>query len=210
MRAREDMVFKQAGFHEHMDGYKQARREKENVIDSLKQVEGGEKLEEFLNACIAVKDARQSFAEAVAEGEYQPGSGEYTVLESNLNITLKDIENTNPQIYGSVLTYLDKVRQPYENELRTMSQEKQSAALAYSLAGRVGRFIEPVLQPMGFDWRIGTALIGAFAAKEVFVAQMGIVFSVGDDGEGADALRKKLRKRYTPLIAFCVMLFNLN
>jgi len=209
MRAQEDMVLKQTGFHEHEDGYEQARRERESVLDSLKRVEEGDRLEEFLDACIAVMGARQSFVDAVAEGEFEPGSGEYNVLESNLNITLKDIENVHSQIYASVLTYLDKVRAPYENAQASLNQEKQSKGLSYSLAGRIGHFSEPVLHPMGFDWRIGTALIGSFAAKEVFVAQMGIVFSVGDTKEGADALRKKLRKRYTPLIAFCVMLFTL-
>ena len=54
------------------------------------------------------------------------------------------------------------------------------AELEYSAAGRIGKFIEPVLTPLGFDWKIGTALIGAFAAKEVFVAQMGIVYSLGE------------------------------
>ena len=84
-----------------------------------------------------------------------------------------------------------------------------AAAMEYSVAGRVGRFIEPVLTPMGFDWRIGTALIGAFAAKEVFVAQMGIVFAVGDGDENTDALRAKLRGAYSPLVGFCIMLFAL-
>ena len=73
----------------------------------------------------------------------------------------------------------------------------------------MGHGIEPVLQPMGFDWRIGTALIGAFAAKEVFVAQMGIVFAVGEADENSDALRARLRDRYTPLVGFCILLFTL-
>ena len=47
--------------------------------------------------------------------------------------------------------------------------------MAYSVAGRIGHWLEPLVRPMGFDWKIATALIGAFAAKEVFVAQMGIV-----------------------------------
>jgi ferrous iron transport protein B len=85
----------------------------------------------------------------------------------------------------------------------------QAAELSYSIAGRVGRFIEPAIAPMGFDWRIGTALIGAIAAKEVFVAQMGIVFAVGEADETSDQLRAQLRARYSPLIGFCIMLFAL-
>ena len=85
----------------------------------------------------------------------------------------------------------------------------RSAELSYSMAGRVGRLIEPALMPLGFDWRIGTALIGAIAAKEVFVAQMGIVFAVGEADETSDQLRAQLRQRYSPLIGFCIMLFAL-
>jgi ferrous iron transport protein B len=79
----------------------------------------------------------------------------------------------------------------------------------HSVAGRIGRAIEPGIGLMGFDWKIGTALIGAFAAKEVFVAQMGIVYSLGDVEESSETLRDKLRRAYSPLVAFCIMLFAL-
>lgn len=85
----------------------------------------------------------------------------------------------------------------------------QAERLSYSIAGRLGRAMEPIIAPMGFDWKIGTALIGALAAKEVFVAQMGIVFSVGEADESSEALRAKLRRDYSPLVGFCVMLFTL-
>jgi len=85
----------------------------------------------------------------------------------------------------------------------------QAAELSYSIAGRVGRMLEPVIAPLGFDWRIGTALIGAVAAKEVFVAQMGVVFAVGEADEESDHLRSQLRARYTPLVGLCIMLFVL-
>jgi ferrous iron transport protein B len=84
-----------------------------------------------------------------------------------------------------------------------------AAQMEHSIAGRIGHAIEPVIAPMGFDWRIGTALIGAFAAKEVFVAQMGIVYSVGEANETSDTLRSRLRRDYGPLVAFCIMLFAL-
>ncbi len=94
-----------------------------------------------------------------------------------------------------------------------ISQAEDSQAhkseLEYSIAGRVGKAMEPVIKPMGFDYRIGTALIGALAAKEVFVAQMGIVYSLGDVDEESDTLREKLKKNYSSLQGFCVMLFCL-
>lgn len=85
----------------------------------------------------------------------------------------------------------------------------QQAKLQHSLAGQIGMAMEPVIQYMGFDYRIGTALIGALAAKEVFVAQMGIVFSLGEVGHESQELQAKLAANYTPLQGFCIMLFCL-
>ncbi len=90
-----------------------------------------------------------------------------------------------------------------------LENARQSEVLSHTIAGRIGHAMEPVIKPLGFDWRIGTALIGAFAAKEVFVAQMGIVYAVGEADEESTALRDKLRANYTPLQAFCIMLFCL-
>ena len=73
----------------------------------------------------------------------------------------------------------------------------------------VGRFIEPAIKPLGFDRKIGTALIGAAAAKEVFVSQLGIIYSVEGDIEDTHSLRDRLEADYTPLTGFCVMLFCL-
>ena len=66
-----------------------------------------------------------------------------------------------------------------------------------------------MLRPLGFDWRIGTALIGALAAKEVFVAQLGIVYSVGEADQDSEALRKHLKRNYSPLVGCCIMVFCL-
>jgi ferrous iron transport protein B len=88
-------------------------------------------------------------------------------------------------------------------------REQQRETLRYSVAGRVGRAMEPVIRPIGFDWKIGTALIGASVAKEVFVAQLGIIYALGDSAEDAEALQQHLREDYTPLQGFCVMLFCL-
>ena len=91
----------------------------------------------------------------------------------------------------------------------TDSEAIQAERLSYSVAGRIGMVMEPIIKPMGFDWRIGTAMIGAFAAKEVFVSQLGIMYSVGDADEESGALRDKLARNYTPLTGFTIMLFML-
>jgi len=90
------------------------------------------------------------------------------------------------------------------------AQERRQAALEYSLVGRLGRAIEPAIRPLGFDWKIGTALAGAMAAKEVFVSQLAIVYAVGyADDASAHTLREHLQADYSPLTGFCIMLFCL-
>ncbi|UCG56374.1 MAG: ferrous iron transport protein B [Phycisphaerales bacterium] len=85
----------------------------------------------------------------------------------------------------------------------------QRVRLEYSVVGRLGKAIEPALKPLGFDWKIGTALIGATAAKEVFVSQLAIVYAAAGGQEHAQTLREKLRASYTPLTGFCILLFCL-
>lgn len=89
------------------------------------------------------------------------------------------------------------------------AEEQQAAELSNTIAGRIGHAMEPVIKPLGFDWRIGTAMIGAFAAKEVFVAQLGIVYAVGEADEESEPLRDQLKANYSPLVGFCIMLFML-
>ncbi|MBA3697643.1 MAG: ferrous iron transport protein B [Planctomycetes bacterium] len=64
------------------------------------------------------------------------------------------------------------------------------AQLEYSISGRIGHVIEPVIAPLGYDWKIGVGLIAAFAAREVFVGHMGIVYSLGDPEDDADKVGK--------------------
>jgi ferrous iron transport protein B len=89
------------------------------------------------------------------------------------------------------------------------SEQAHQVGLKYSIVGRLGQAIEPALRPLGFDWKIGTALIGATAAKEVFVSQLAIVYAVGGGDAEETTLRDKLQANYTPLTGFCIMLFCL-
>jgi ferrous iron transport protein B len=88
--------------------------------------------------------------------------------------------------------------------------------ITHSYGGRMGHAIEPVLEPLGFDWKIGVGLIGAFAAREVFVATLGLVYGIdGADEAGDSSLRDRLRdeKRadgkpaYTPLMGLSLLVF---
>ncbi len=90
-----------------------------------------------------------------------------------------------------------------------LAGERAAEELEASLAGRTGRILEPAFAPLGFDGKMVTAMIGAFAAKEVFVAQMGIVYAIGDAEEGAAGLRARLARDYSPLVGVSLILFLL-
>jgi len=99
---------------------------------------------------------------------------------------------------------------PSKEALANLSPEQaHRVQLEHSAVGRLGRAIEPALKPLGFDWKIGTALIGAAVAKELFVAQLAIVYAEGRADEASQTLREKVQENYTPLTGFCIMLFCL-
>ncbi|HET6878639.1 MAG TPA: ferrous iron transport protein B [Pirellulales bacterium] len=75
----------------------------------------------------------------------------------------------------------DPRRERVEAELRTVEYEIDGAYSRQSLLGRLGRFIEPAVRPLGWDWRIGSAAIASFPAREVVVATLGILYNLGED-----------------------------
>lgn len=88
--------------------------------------------------------------------------------------------------------------------------------LAQSFAGRAGHILEPAIEPLGFDWQIGIGLITSFAAREVFVSTMGVVFNAqSEDEEDTTPLRRAMlearwpdgRQLFTPLVSFTLMVF---
>ncbi len=97
------------------------------------------------------------------------------------------------------------------------ANEKQSK----SYIGIIGRGIEPVIRPLGFDWKMGISLVTGFAAKEVVVSTMGVLYQDNMEGEATVSLQDKIRnqeytegdrigqKVYTPLAGFSFLLFVL-
>ena len=90
-----------------------------------------------------------------------------------------------------------------------LEHRRNAESLEHSIAGRIGKSIEPAVAPLGFDWKLATAMIGAFAAKEVFVSQMGIVYSLGEGDPTSEGLRRTLHRDYSPLVGLSLMLFLL-
>lgn len=91
-----------------------------------------------------------------------------------------------------------------------------SHKLEASYAGTFGKFIEPAIAPLGFDWKIGIALITSFAAREVFIGTMSTIYSIGADVENENTIVKRMQAEvnpktgtimYTPALAMSLLIF---
>ena len=88
-------------------------------------------------------------------------------------------------------------------------------ALAASYAGKLGHAIEPYIAPLGYDWKIGVGIISSFAAREVFVGTMSVIYSVQDGEKNAPALRDAMVAEktargtpvFTPLVCLSLLVF---
>ena len=92
----------------------------------------------------------------------------------------------------------------------------ESVSIKDSYAGKVGQLIEPVIKPLGFDWKIGIGLITSFAAREVVVSTLSTIYNVEDDGENMVNLKEAMKNDinpvtgknvFTPLVAISIMVF---
>lgn len=117
---------------------------------------------------------------------------------------------------------IENARETVLNEsanLRLTEEGLENRIAAYKLensyAGIVGKAVEPVIKPLGFDWKIGIALITSFAAREVFVGTMATIYSIGTDDDQT-TIKNRMREevnpetggpRFTPAVAFSLLIF---
>ena len=84
--------------------------------------------------------------------------------------------------------------QQHPEQKTQIEHEHATAKLEHSFAGIMGHAIEPVIRPLGYDWKIGIALVTSFAAREVFVGTMATLYSVGDTEAGKETLHEKMKE----------------
>ncbi len=138
-------------------------------------------------------------------------------IESQTRAQLENSQLIDPALTSSLYWY-GQVEKPSEGDISAAVENAVKAAKArYSCAGRLGKFLEPAIRPLGFDWKMGVGLVSAFAAREVFVSSMGIVYSVGDDKDAklAEAMRADHyttgpnagQPVWTPLVAISLLIW---
>lgn len=125
----------------------------------------------------------------------------------------KVINEMTPNI-GSVENSSIKLR------VDSISKQQEMERLEKSYIGQIGKFIEPVIHPLGFDWKMGVSLVTGLAAKEIVVSTMGVLYQAESDNIDQSLVQKlraathssgdlKGQKVYTPLVAFGFLMFIL-
>lgn len=111
---------------------------------------------------------------------------------------------------------LKKVR---EEAIQDIQSKANADHVKNSYGGRLGHLVEPLIRPLGFDWKIGVGLLSSFAAREVFISTMGLIYGIGADSDEASLpLRARIQNErhpdtgkpvYTPLTGLSLMVFFL-
>ncbi len=123
----------------------------------------------------------------------------------------------NPE-YSKDYDALIKQAEGNEELMTRLENERAFEKMEKSYAGKIGRVIEPVFRPLGFDdWKVYIGLVGGFVAKEIVVGTLGTLYSIGEAGEESETLRQALQnetspdgsRMYNPLVAYSLMVFVL-
>jgi ferrous iron transport protein B len=141
-----------------------------------------------------------------------------TSLKASENSSLSPSDGERAGVRGSLSVPPPSAVDTQPSTLAALDNEEAGARLRQSFAGRLGRVIEPLIAPLGFDWKMGIGIISSFAAREVFVSTMSTVYNVGKAEKtesSMNSLAKTLQAQkrsngspvYTPLIAVTLMVF---
>ncbi len=127
-------------------------------------------------------------------------------------------KNAIPINEPELIASIDKEQQL---AIQQLIRERESRKQENSVIGRIGHFIEPVIQPLGFDWKMGVSLLAGSAAKEIVISTMGVLYQADASGEVSDNLVDKIKEQkyesgpkagknvMNPLVAFSFMIFVL-
>jgi ferrous iron transport protein B len=109
---------------------------------------------------------------------------------------------TEKRSEGAIQTAHDSSTQALQTSTTPSAEELAGETLRHSFAGQMGRFIEPVIAPLGFDWKMGIGIVASFAAREVFVSTMSTVYNVGDFDSSESSMKslaKTLQSQNVPM-----------
>jgi ferrous iron transport protein B len=115
-----------------------------------------------------------------------------------ISIVLWFLASNGPQSYKDVEKNSIENTDHKKMSSDAVQQKIAAAKLENSYIGIMGKFIEPAIKPLGYDWKIGIALISSFAAREVFVGTLATIYSVESDDENTSTIKERMRAEMNP------------
>lgn len=139
--------------------------------------------------------------------------------EEKIALVVSDYDNQLSDIKSNETR--DLLEEEKRAHILQLEYEQQSKKQENSVIGRIGKFIEPTIQPLGFDWKMGVSLMAGMAAKEIVISTMGVLYQTGPEAEPSESLITKLQddtyrsgtksgqKVMRPLVALSFLVFVL-
>ncbi len=163
---------------------------------------------EGFSAFLAVQREFEAMVEGLEEGPEVEAAQRWRQKQ------LARLRQSSPDIYPLFMKYME-AKTKKDKRIEDLEREQAAEKLQRSYAGALGRAIEPIVKPLGFNWKIGVSLVGGILAKEAVVGVLGTLYAVGEEAEAP--LRQRLledrwpdgSKVFTPLVAFSLMVFTL-
>ena len=157
-----------------------------------------------------------------AAGYFPRNKEALATFDLQIELTENDFNN---QVLKScelaIPTKKEELRQEFDQKILSVKIEKESYRLENSFIGMIGHFVEPIIRPLGFDWKMGVSLITGAAAKEIVVSTMGVLYQTTDSSDIHQSLIGKLQNQkyssggqkgenvFTPEVAFAFLIFVL-
>ncbi len=164
----------------------------------ISALEDNEALNTMYEAMIAAAEAAEDeeAEEAAEEAAYPAGFAE--------------LEESNPTVYAQALALYD-LKVNADDAIAELDELQSSEKIQQSYAASIGHFIEPVIAPLGFDWKIGVGIVACSAAKEVMVSTLATIYSIQADEEDQDNLVTFLQEdpNFNPAVGLSLMVFIL-
>ena len=116
----------------------------------------------------------------------------------SISVVLWFLASNGPQSYADVEKNITEKTANQEISEAKLNQMIASSKLENSYIGIMGKSIEPAIKPLGYDWKIGIALISSFAAREVFVGTLATIYSVESDGDDITTIKQRMASEINP------------
>ena len=176
----------------------------------IQSLEDDEALNNMYESMITTADAAAEEADAEEQDVTDVAQAQALEEKPEYPEAFADLQASNPTLYAQALPLFDaKVKA--DDATAALDEQHNSEKLSQSYAARLGHFVEPVIAPLGYDWKIGVGLVACTAAKEVMVSTLATIYSVEADDTHEASLVTYLAndENFNPAVALSLMVFSL-